>query len=116
MAWRVPAGRMAPEQSNANATGHLNRTTMRVRFGQSLRTRAGASRPAAGPWCPTFDSAPSRHLGVISTKQTLFAVAPAALRIVRRPSETVAVDVPSTHRDVLVEVPFTVNTPSTAIL
>ena len=52
---------------------------------------------------------------VISTKQILFAVAPGALRIVSRPSETVTVAVPSTHRDALVDVPLTVKTLSTAI-
>ena len=44
----------------------------------------------------------------MSTKQILFAVAPAALRIVIRPSDTVTVAVPSTHRDALFDVPLTV--------
>ena len=53
---------------------------------------------------------------MISTKQILFAVAPAPLLIVSRPSVTVTVDVPSTQRDALFDVPLTVSTPSTVNL
>ena len=52
---------------------------------------------------------------VISTKQILFANAPGPLRMVIRPSDTVTVAVPSTHRVALLDVPLTVSTPSTAI-
>jgi hypothetical protein len=44
----------------------------------------------------------------------LFELAPAALRIVKRPSVTVAVAVPSSHRVPLVVVPLTTSTPSAA--
>ncbi|OLC50805.1 MAG: hypothetical protein AUH43_04085 [Acidobacteria bacterium 13_1_40CM_65_14] len=52
---------------------------------------------------------------MISTKQILLELAPGALRIVSRPSASVTVDEPSSHRAALVVVPLTVSTPSTAI-
>ena len=58
---------------------------------------------------------PERYGCVISTKQILLLLAPAPLRIVRRPSVTVTVDVPSIQRVVVVGVPVTVRTPSTVI-
>src|ERR671922_142274 len=53
------------------------------------------------------------HCGMMSMKQILFDVAPAALRIVSRLSRTVTVDVASSHGAALDVIPLMVRTPST---
>src|SRR5947207_12648516 len=72
--------------------------------------------PLVGVRLPMVGRVELPATGVISTKFSLLTLAPGALRIVRRPSETVTVDVPSIHQEVELGAPLTVSTPSTSIL
>src|SRR5262245_51703905 len=97
-------------QHNARLSSRLRPEPAR-RLGGPLRPAPLLAGSPCAP-CPSARTADPRtanresfYCGVITTKQILLLLDPAALLIVSRPSVTVTVDVPSIQRVALVGVP-----------